>query len=210
MTQPAPKHQSRRWTAEDLEALSDLAGELPWPLVAERFNQRRPPRTPTAMQQKAEQLGLSMQPQGEFISIGVIKTLTGYSYEKIYNWIKIGLPAVARSNAKNSPRFISRMHLRKFAKKHPEQFGGIAQSELTQLIDSEIIASKITKMQLPRLTKSYVIECVETGHRYPSIAAAAKEIFIHKKSIWNAVTNGTAVCGLHYRRVVKPVKQDLK
>jgi hypothetical protein len=163
-----------------------------------------------AMQQKAEQLGLSMQPQGEFISIGDIRTLTGYSYEKIYNWIKIGLPAVARSNAKNSPRFISRMHLRKFAKKHPEQFGGIAQSELTQLIDSEIIASKITKMQLPRLTKSYVIECVETGRRYPSIAAAARKVFAHKKSIWNSVTHGTAACGLHYRRVSQAATQDLR
>ncbi len=207
MDQPAPKHQSRRWTPEDLEALAELAGELPWQLVAERFNQRRPPRTPIAMQQKAEQLGLSMQSQGEFISIGDIKTLTGYSYEKIYNWIKIGLPAVARSNAKNSPRFISRMHLRKFAKKHPEQFGGIAQSELTQLIDSEVIAFKITKMQLPRLTKSYVIECVETGRRYPSIAAAAREVFTHKKNIWNAVTNGTSACGYHYRRVVEPAKR---
>jgi hypothetical protein len=163
-----------------------------------------------AMQQKAEQLGLLLQPQGEFISIGDIRTLTGYSYEKIYNWIKIGLPAVARSNAKNSPRFISRMHLRKFAKKHPEQFGGIAQSELTQLIDSEIIASKITKMQLPRLTKSYVIECVETGRRYPSIAAAARKVFAHKKSIWNSVTHGTAACGLHYRRVSQAATQDLR
>jgi hypothetical protein len=181
--------------------LSDLAGELPWQLVAERFNQRRPPRTAIAMQQKAEQLGLSMQPQGEFISIGVIKTLTGYSYEKIYNWIKIGFPAIARSNAKNSPRFISRIHLRKFAKKHPKQFGGIAQSELTQLINSEIIASKIKKMQLPKLTKSYLIECVETGRQYPSIAAAARGVFTHKKNIWNSVTHGTAACGLHYRRV---------
>jgi hypothetical protein len=161
------------------------------------------------MQQKAEQLGLSMQPQGEFISIGDIRTLTGYSYEKIYNWIKIGLPAVARSNAKNSPRFILRRQLRRFAVKYPEQFGGIAQSELTQLIDSEIVASKITKMQLPRLTKSYVIECVETGRRYPSIAAAARGVFTHKKNIWNSVTNGTAACGFHYRRVLEPARQDL-
>ena len=210
MDQPAPKQQSRRWTPEDLEVLSELAGELPWQLVVRRFNQRRPPRTPMAMQRKAEQLGLSMQPQGEFISIGDIRTFTGYSYEKIYNWIKIGLPAVARSDAKNSPRFVSRRQLRRFAVKYPEQFGGIGQSELTQLFDSEIAASRITKMQLPRLTKSYVIECVETGRRYPSIAAAAREVFTHKKNIWNSVTHGTAACGLHYRRVSQAATQDLR
>ena len=44
MTPPAPKQQSRRWTPKDLEVLSELAGELPWQLVAKRFNQRRPPQ----------------------------------------------------------------------------------------------------------------------------------------------------------------------
>ena len=210
MPQPAPKRQWRPWTPEDLEALTDLVGELPLQLVVKSFNQRRPPRTPKALRDKAQKLGFSVKAQGEFISIGDIRTLTGYSYTKIYYWIKIGLPAVARSSVKKSPRFISRRQLRRFAVKYPEQFGGIGQSELTQLFDSEIAASRITKMQLPRLTKSYVIECVETGRRYPSIAAAAREVFTHKKNIWNSVTHGTAACGFHYRRVSEAAKQDLR
>jgi len=60
MNQPAPKRQWRRWTPEDLEALSDLAGELPWRMVVEQFNQARPPRTPKALTRQAEAMGLSI------------------------------------------------------------------------------------------------------------------------------------------------------
>ena len=102
-----------RWSAEDIEALTDLTGELPWQMVVAEFNRRRPARTEYAMLNKVDQLRLLRKPQGEFIAICAIKALTGHSSEKICLWINSGdLPAVARSEAKNSPRYVSRQSIR--------------------------------------------------------------------------------------------------
>jgi hypothetical protein len=200
----------RPWSPEDIEALTDLVGELPWHLVVARFAQRRPSRSNQSMIWKAQELGLPRIPEGEFISIGTIKALTGYSYEKVYLWIDSGdLPAVARSDAKNSPRYVSRKSLRSFAKKRPDQFGGMDQAVLTQLFDSELLAKKIVNMNLPKLTKSHQVECIESGRRFPSIAAAARNARVHSKLIWLAVHQGTDVRGRHYRRVDQPLNVQL-
>ena len=200
----------RPWSSEDIEALTDLAGELPWHLVVARFAKRRPPRSNQSMIWKAQELGLPRIPEGEFISIGTIKALTGYCYEKVYLWIDSGdLPAVARSDAKNSPRYVSRKSLRAFAKKRPDQFGGMDQADLTQLFDSQVLAKKIVDMNLPKLTKSHQVECIESGRRFPSIAAAARDARVHSKLVWLAVHQGADVRGKHYRRVDQPLRAQL-
>jgi hypothetical protein len=210
MTQPAPKREQRRWTPEDIEILTDLTGELPWQMVVAEFNRRRPARTEYAMLHKVDQLRLLRKPEGEFIAICAIKALTGYSSEKIYLWIDSGdLPAVARSEAKNSPRYISRKSLRAFARKRPEQFGGMGQAELTQLLDCEKLAAKIVEMQLPKLSNSIEIECIETRRRFPSIAAVAKEARVGQKFVSTAIRQGSSVRGRHYRRVDQPAKAHL-
>jgi hypothetical protein len=196
-----------RWSAEDIEALTDLTGELPWHMVVAKFNRRRPPRTEYAMLNKVDQLRLLRKPQGEFIAICAIKALTGYSSEKICLWIDSGdLPAVARSEATNSPRYISRKSLRSFARKRPDQFGGMGQAELTQLFDCEKLAAKIVEMHLPKLSNSIEIECIETRRRYPSIAAAAREARVSPEFVTKAIRQGFPVRARHYRRVDQPLK----
>jgi hypothetical protein len=210
MTQPAPKREQRRWTPDDIEALTDLTGELPWQMVVAEFNRRRPARTEYAMLNKVEQLRLLRKPEGEFIAICAIKALTGYSSEKIYLWIDSGhLQAVARSEAKNSPRYVSRKSLRAFARKWPNQFGGMGQAELTQLLDCEKLAAKIVEMQLPRLNNSIEIECIETRRRFSSIYAAARDARVGHKFLSTAIRQGTEVRGRHYRRVDQPPKARL-
>ena len=211
MNQPAPKRQWRRWTPEDLEALSDLAGELPWRMVVEQFNQARPPRTPKALTRQAEAMGLSIKPQGEFITTTAIAVLTGYNNKKILNWILSGkLKAVYRYKPKNNHWCISRKALWEFAKKHPHQFGGIGHSELTQLFDSEAHASEIVAMKLPRLRHTVEVECIETGQRYKSIKEASAAAFVCKSGISASINHGWAANGLHYRRVVEPPNRDLR
>ncbi len=211
MTQSAPKREWRRWTPEDLELLADLAGEIPWHMVVDQFNQARPPRTPKALARQAEAMGLSIKPQGEFITTSAITVLTGYNNKKILNWILSGkLKAVYRYKSKNNHWCISRKALREFARKHPNQFGGIGFSELTQLFDSEIHASKIVAMNLPRLKHTVEVECIETGQRYKSIKEASLAAFVNKSGISASIKNGWAANGLHYRRVVEPPNPNLR
>ncbi len=102
-----------------LEKRIRLAGELPWRMVVEQFNQARPPRTPKALTRQAEAMGLSIKPQGEFITTSAITVLTGYNNKKILNWILSGkLKAVYRYKSKNNHWCISRKALWEFAKKH--------------------------------------------------------------------------------------------
>ncbi len=199
--QPKPPTMSRRWTPEDIEALCSLAGDLPWPMVPAAFNCTRPPRTATAIRIKAEGLGISRRSVGQFITTGAIKELTGYSYERIRRWINSGDLVTKRWAGCGSPNFIARKDLQDFAKKHPEHFGGLSESILVQLLDSEKLAASIFAKELPKWKKCVEVECVETGQRFNSIKAAAKSAYVNKERMRIVLITGGAANGRHYRRV---------
>ena len=211
MTQPAPKRKPRPYTPEDLHLLAELAGELPMRLLVAEFNRLRPHRSWNSLRSKAWSMGLSTRSEGEFISTGAIKKLTGHGFDRINYWLDSKqLKYIQSCKPSKGHRFVSRDSLWKFARKNPHQFGGISHSELTQLFDSETRASRIVAMNLPRLKHTVEVECIETGQRYKSIKEASVVAFVNKSGISASINHGWAANGLHYRRVVKPVKQDLK
>ena len=192
---------SRLWTPEDIEALCSLAGDLPWPMVPPAFNCTRPPRTATALLLKANKLGISRRAVGQFITTGAIKELTGYSYPRIQRWINSGDLTTKKYAGCGSPNFIARKDLRDFARKYPEQFGGLSESTLVQLLDSEKLAAVIVAKELPKWKKCVEVECVETGQRFASIIAAARAAYVNKERMRVVLITGGAANGRHYRRV---------
>lgn len=210
MAQPPSKRQPRPYTPDDIHLLAELAGELPMRLLVAEFNRRRPPRSWNSLRCKAWSLGLSTRSEGEYISTGAIKKLTGHSFDRIKYWLDSKqLKYVQSHKPSKGHRFVSRDELWAFAKKHPHQFGGIGHSELTQLFDSEIRASKIVAMGLPRLKQAVEVECIETGQRYKSIKDASVAAYVNKSGISASIKNGWAANGLHYRRVLEPANRDL-
>jgi len=199
--QPTPPTMSRPWTPEDVEALCSLAGDLPWPMVPPAFNCTRPPRTATALLLKSYSLGISRRTVGQFITTGAIKELTGYSYTRIHRWINSKELKTKKYAGCGSPYFIARKDLRDFARKYPEQFGGLSESTLVQLLDSEKLAADIVAKELPKWKKCVEVECVETGQRFASIKAAAMAAYVVKERIRVVLITGGAVNGRHYRRV---------
>lgn len=193
---------SRLWTAEDIESLSSLAGDLPWRMVPGVFNRGRPYRTPTALRRKADGLGLLRRSVGQFVTAGAITAATGLSYETVRRWILTG-ELVARRYGKGGafPYFIRRQDLRAFARRHPEPFGGLTEAELIQLLDSEMLAAEIAVMGLPRYTQLVEVECVETGKRFPSILAAAAAAFVTPQRMRVVCNRGGRANGRRYRRV---------
>jgi hypothetical protein len=211
MTQPTPKRGPRPYTPKDIHLLTELAGELPMRLLVAEFNRLRPFRSWNSLRCKAWSLGLSTRSEGEYISTGAIKKLTGHGYDRINYWLDSKqLKYIKSSKPSKGHRFVSRDSLWEFAKKFPHQFGGIGHSELTQLFDSEVRASKIVAMNLPRLKHAVEVECIETGQRYKSIKEASLAAFVNKSGISASIKNGWAANGLHYRRVLKPPNRDLK
>jgi hypothetical protein len=206
MPQSAPKRKP--YTPEDIHLLTELAGELPMRLLVAEFNRLRPPRSWNSLRCKAWSMGLSTRSEGEYISTGAIQKLTGHSYDRIKYWLDSKqLKYVQSYKPSKGHRFVSRDELWAFARKHPQQFGGIDHSELTQLFDSETRASKIVAMNLPRLKQTVEVECIETGQRYKSIKEASVAAFVNKSGISAALDKGWAANGLHYRRVVEPAKR---
>jgi len=211
MTQPAPKRKPRPYTPEDIHLLTELAGELPMKLLVAEFNRLRPSRSWNSLRCKAWSLGLSTRSEGEYISTGAIKKLTGHGYDRIKYWLDSKqLKFIQSCKPSKGHRFVSRDSLWEFARKHPHQFGGIGHSELTQLFDSETRASKIVAMNLPRLKQTVEVECIETGQRYKSIKEASFAAFVNKSGISGSIDKGWAANGLHYRRVVEPPNRDLR
>ena len=192
---------SSLWTTEDIEALCSLAGDLPWPMVTPAFNCTRPHRTAKALLIKANKLGISRRAVGQFITTGAIKELTGYSYPRIHRWINSGDLTTKKYAGCGSPNFIARKDLRDFARKHPEQFGGLSESTLVQLLDSEKLAAVIVAKELPKWKKCVEVECVETGQRFASIISAARAAYVNKERMRVVLITGGAANGRHYRRV---------
>jgi hypothetical protein len=186
-----------------------LAGDLPWPMVRSAFNRQRPHRTDAGLERQARRLRISKQSTGQFFTAGLIVELANVSHRTVNSWIKNGvggdkLPARQFGRGSSYPFFIRRVDLRQFARRHPELFGGLPESQLLQLLDSERLAADIAAMELPPPRRRAVpVECVETGRRCPSIAAAAKVAYVTPQAMHRAVTSGGRANGCHWRRASK-------
>ena len=194
---------SRAWSVEDIEMLSSLAGDIPWPLVPGRFNNCRPHRTPIALRRKAEDLGLLRRCVGQHITSGALRALMGVSYEQVRRWIldpSLQLRARRFGQGRAFPYWIHRRDLRAFARARPELFGGLSEGQLVELLDSEALAAQIAAMELPRPRQLVAVECVDTGRRYASIKAAARAAYVTPQRMAVVLASGGTANGRRYRR----------
>lgn len=195
---------SRPWTTEDIEMLSSLAGDLPWPMVPGKFNNCRPHRTATALRRKAEGMGLLRRCVGQYITSGALRSLMGISYEQVRRWIldpAMQLPARRWGNGRAFPYWIHRRDLRAFAATNPALFGGLSEGQLVELLDSEALAAQIAAMDLPRPRQPVAVECIDTGRRYASIKAAARAAYVTPQRMAVVLASGGTANGRRYRRI---------
>jgi DNA-binding transcriptional MerR regulator len=183
----------KAWKPEELETLQQLAGDVPWPRLTYLYNQGivqrgYPKRTETAIRRKCNQLGLRVACQGEWVNAGFVCKLLDISYESVRGWILRGLlPAKRFGDTRGNRYYFTRTDLRKLAKAHPRLFGGYDVAVLTQLLDDERIADWLASQQLPRLFQPKTVICIETGKRYKSISAAARDVYVVPKCIYDAL-----------------------
>lgn len=171
-----------RWSAEDLEMLAGLCGDLPWPMVGDAFNRwatraGRPHRTENALLRMCNRRGFARRAVGAWVTSDLVKNLANVSHQRLMRWIRTGeLPA--RRFHQVGHHYIRRKDLRAFARRHPHEFGGVGLSPLVQLFDSEQLAQQIHDMGLLRPMKSKPVRCLETGRRFGSIREAARSCYV--------------------------------
>jgi hypothetical protein len=89
------------WSSEELDTLSLLAGDVPWPALPQIYwNTVRqhgyPRRTGTALRRKCNDLGLQRAAIGRWVNAGLICQLMDISYEAVQTWMRNGLIAGKR------------------------------------------------------------------------------------------------------------------
>jgi DNA-binding transcriptional MerR regulator len=179
----------KAWSSEELDTLSLLAGDVPWPALPQTYwhtvrQHGYPQRTATALRRKCNDLGLQRAAIGRWVNAGLICKLMDISYEAVQTWMRNDLIAGKRfGDTKGHRYYFTRASVRALARKHPHFFGGLPISNLTQLFDDAKLAIEIAALELPKHQQRRPVLCVETGTTYPSISAAARAVYVTPKCI---------------------------
>jgi DNA-binding transcriptional MerR regulator len=177
------------WSSEELDTLSLLAGDVPWPALPDIYwNTVRqhgyPRRTGTALRRKCNDLGLGRAAIGRWVNAGLICKLMQISYETVQTLMRNGLLTGTRFGDTRGHRYyFKRCDLRRLAGTHAYLFGGLSCAALTQLFDDPKLAKRVAELGLPKHQQRRPVLCVETGITYRSISEAARAVFVTPKCI---------------------------
>lgn len=189
------------WTEPEIELLRSLAGDMPWPMVVKTYRQHASrrgwtERSPSALRRYAEDYGIHRRCVGEWLTTVHVAKAMNTSTFSVYRWIK---DKQLDSKTINRQHWISRAALRKLARRKPELFGGLSESDLVQLLDQEGIARRVAEQKLPARSVRHPVVCLETGQRFASIGAAARAAGVCKETMRKAVIDGWRTKGRRYR-----------
>lgn len=195
------KTRPNAWTPQQLNLLRALAGEVPWPMLRNKYNRQAktrgwPVRSEIALRRQCERHHIGRRAMGEWVTAGFIRTLMGISYEAIKRWVRYGwLPAFTCE----SIYYVRRRDLRNLAKFKPHLFGGQDRSALVQLFDSEQLADEILAMKLPLPRQCKPVICIETGIRYKSIGTAARAVYVTPSRLQSVIDTHYRAAGYTWR-----------
>ena len=199
------------WTTEELDTLSLLAGDVPWPALPQTYwNTVRqhgyPQRTATALRRKCNDLGLGRAAIGRWVNAGLICQLMQISYEAVQTLMRTGLlPGTRFGDTRGHRYYFKRTDLRRLAVSHPHLFGGLCTAALTQLFDEPKLAKRVAELGLPKHQQRRPVLCVETGKVYPSLSAAARAVYVTPKCISCALDRPDKTSASYtWRSVAKP------
>lgn len=192
----------RSWQPAEVERLTALAGELPVPLLVQRWNAwaRRvglPPRTEASLRRKAMALGLSLVARGEWVMIGAAARQMGRSIGCMQEWTRHGWLRHRRG-------VVWRPSLVALARERPHLFAGCDPDGLRQLLqDTELAEGILTAYPRCRAMpcRPRAVECVTTGQVFPSMRAAGRALHLDGSAVALAVREGRPAAGLRFRLV---------
>jgi hypothetical protein len=199
----------RVWTNEELYILQSCIGEVPWPMIAGKYNyeairQGYSKRTKAAIEHKRNHLKLSRTCIGEWIKATTIGKMLKVSISTVNRWIhcKKLKARQFKLGKKGSIFYVKRLWLRQFARQNLKLFGGLDFNELYSLLDSEPLANEIAGMHMPANAIQTPVLCIETGRQFESISKAAASVFISRRRISHAIKNSKKTAGgYHWQKL---------
>lgn len=205
------------YTPRELETIEELVGDLPLGLLVRRYNawaeeNGLPRRTERALHQRIKELGLTIEPYGEYVRAASILSALRVSQNVIEGWIRKGWIAPAKHRSKpyrrvhwreRGPvrRSFRRRDLVRMARDHPEAFAGAPREGLYSLLEDADLCDAIRAAHPRRLgclNPARPVKNLSTGETYPSIRAAAEATGLHATLIRASVNKGHRAKGTRW------------
>ena len=160
-----------------------------------------PKRTEAALRSKMQSLNIPLMPEIDWYTLNQLAKFFGATRHAVFKLVKQGLKAKKESSHRNQPYFVSRVELKRFARKNPGLFRDFKRDGLFVVLESEDLVDLIMEQPIQRKPSRYnptKVKCVETGNVYPSCRAAARKFFVDPSAIHGATRKGHRVCGYHW------------
>lgn len=198
---------NQHWTKAELSQLELLAGDLPRAMVISSYRSwaarnGHPRRSDTAIESATYRHGMSLRATGQWLTLGSVAAMLGVTHDCPNRWVARGLLTTRRIGKRQQlVSYVRRRDLVAFARAHPQALGGIERGRLMMLLEDEALADAIAEGHTRRPWYRKPVRCVETGRVWPTVRAAAKEVFVTRQAITYALrTRGTAA-GWHWEAV---------
>lgn len=199
-------HMSKpAWTDLEIETLMQLCGDIPRCRIFSAYNawasgHGYPARSQKALHIKAHRLGLSLRAIGAWLTNKAIADILGISMKTVESWARRYPDYPKRKVDQRMPcGYTKRSELVKWASRHPHLFGGIDRDRLFMLLENDTVVDSIVK-QYPFRPATTPIKCLDTGKVWPSMRAAANELYVVRATIHDAIRHDHLVAG---RRLVR-------
>ena len=160
-----------------------------------------PKRSEPALRSKLQSLGIPLMPQIDWYTMFQLAELFKTTRHSVFKMIKQGLKAKKESNHRNQPYYVSRVELKRFARKRPELFREFDRDGLFVVLEDDDLIELIMQQPIQRKPNRYNptrVKCVETGNVYASCRAAARMFYVDPSAIHGAAKKWHRVAGYHW------------
>jgi hypothetical protein len=196
-----PRTPVRLWTQEETDWLIDHVNTMPLSRLARSFNlwarvNRLPDRSKNAIDKKLRTFGYSNRPTVEFYTFMKLSQMLGLSRDTVAGWKRLKdnpIETYRRDNKKQTFNYVTTKMFKDFARNHPSRLGGANEVGLQMLLEDSRWAKEILRAYPKRPDRQWPehrVRCIETGRIYPSLGAAARDVFVVRQCIARSVKHG--------------------
>jgi hypothetical protein len=184
-----------RWTEPELAQLEQMAGDLPLPLLAERYNAWAAAngftqRKPANICSTCNRHGWFTYCEGEYLSCGAVRRITGIHQTRLERIVRDRELVIVNHGWR---KFIRRIDLAEAARRHPPDWYRVSRDRLFLLFEdaelAEHVAANRQRPPLPRYPRP--VRCLVTGQVFPTMRAAAVAGQCHPGTVRNSCERGS-------------------
>lgn len=205
----------KRWTQPEERYLETMAGEIPFPELVRRMQERAAEqgwrvRSAGAIAEKLKRLGVPCRVRdGEWLLAGAVEEILGCPRGRVSQWLSWPhVRRVLQPKRFGTYWYSHRNGWRRVAQQLPQLLGGFSADRLFVLLEdrelADAIASTYRETIGDRQRRSWRIRCKNTGMVYASAVAAAKRYCVTPAAINKAIEERRPVkcLGLTFERLV--------